>query len=113
MVSPSDSILCLVRTASVRSISITVSDTTLRLIVTSKSVCPTTVGQNIQLLWEQTDFDFTVGHYLVSGENSVRSISIAVSDTTHCLIVTSKFVCRTTVSDSEWGPFSQVTANSN
>ena len=33
--------------------------------------CRRTVGQHIQLLWEQTDFDFTVGQCLESGENSV------------------------------------------
>ena len=32
--------------------------------------CPTTVGQNIHLLWKQTDFDFTVRQSLVSDENS-------------------------------------------
>ena len=32
--------------------------------------CRTTVGQNIQSLWEQTDFDFTVEQCLVSDENS-------------------------------------------
>ena len=35
--------------------------------------CPSTtvtVGPNIQLLWEQADFDFTVGEGFVSDENS-------------------------------------------
>ena len=34
-----------------------------------KSVSCTTVEQNIQLLWEQRDFDFTVKQCLVSAEN--------------------------------------------
>ena len=32
--------------------------------------CLNTVGQNVQLLWEQTDFDVTVGHCLVSGDTN-------------------------------------------
>ena len=32
--------------------------------------CPTTAGQNIQLLWEKTDFDFTVGKCHVAYETS-------------------------------------------
>ena len=31
---------------------------------------PTTVGQNEQLLWEQKNFDVTVGQRLVPDENS-------------------------------------------
>ena len=30
----------------------------------------TTAGQNLQLLWQQTDFGFTPGQCLVSDENS-------------------------------------------
>ena len=29
-----------------------------------------TVGQNIELLWKQADFDFSIGHCLVSDEIS-------------------------------------------
>ena len=46
------------------------SDTTRCPIVTSKSACRKTVGQTLQLLWEQTDFDFTAGRCLASDENS-------------------------------------------
>ena len=35
--------------------------------------CLTTVGQNIHLLWEQTDSDFTVGQCLVSDENTCQA----------------------------------------
>ena len=38
--------------------------------------CPMTVGQNAQLLWQQTDFDFIVGQCRVSDENSACSIYI-------------------------------------
>ena len=31
--------------------------------------CRTTVGPNIQLLWKQTDFDFTVRQCLIPAEN--------------------------------------------
>ena len=34
--------------------------------------CRGTLRQNIQLLWKQTDFDFTIGQCLVSDENSSR-----------------------------------------
>ena len=38
--------------------------------------CCTAVGQNIQLPWQQRDFDGTIGQYLVSDENSVCWIPI-------------------------------------
>ena len=54
--------------------------------------CPTTVGQNIQLLGEKTDFDVTVEQCLIV------SLRIAharfLSDTVHCPMVTSKYVVR-------------------
>ena len=36
--------------------------------------CRTTVGQNTQLLWEQIDFNFTVGRCFVSDKNRVYYI---------------------------------------
>ena len=51
------------------------------------------MGQNVQLPWEQTDFDFTVGQYLVSGEN--RSCQIPIRHNT--LSDGDVKVCSTTV----------------
>ena len=51
-----NSVSCLMRTAHAGFLSDTIHCPT----VTSKPVCRMTVGQNIQLLWEQTDHDFTV-----------------------------------------------------
>ena len=36
--------------------------------------CPTTVGHNIQLLWEKTDLDYAVGQCLLSDGNSAHHI---------------------------------------
>ena len=50
-----------------------------------------TVGKNmIQLLWEQTDFDFTVRQCLVSMVRKVPDRSL--SDIAHCLMMRSKSV---------------------
>ena len=45
-----------------------------------------TVGQNINLPWEQTDFDFTVGQSCVVHARFL-------SDTIQCPMVTSQSVC--------------------
>ena len=50
LTSPSDGVLCLMRTAVARLF----SDPLRRRMMTSYSVCHTTVGQNIPLLWKQT-----------------------------------------------------------
>ena len=96
--------------------------------MTSKSVCRMTAGQNVQLLWERTDFDFTVGPCLLSdGHNTLSDGDLCLSydsgakrvaaigadtltslsdrvwcqmDTRQCPVVTSKSFCRTTVSKS-------------
>ena len=52
--------------------------------------CRTTVGQNVQLLWKQTDFDSAVGRCLVSDENSawkipIRHDTLSDDDVTVCL----------------------------
>ena len=58
----------------------------------------TTVEQNIQQLWEQTDFDFT-------SVSNLCLLRIAharfLSDTKHCPMVTLETFCRTTVPECE------------
>ena len=66
MTSPLNGVLCLMGVALTRLL----SDTTHCPTVTSKTVCRMTVGQNIQLLWEQTDHDFIVERCLVSDGSS-------------------------------------------
>ena len=57
-----------------------------------------TVEQNIQLMWQQTESDLTLGQRLASDENSACQI---LSDMIHCTMVMSKSVIQQCLSGSE------------
>ena len=73
------------------------SDTTNYPMLTSKSVCRMTVGQNIQWLREKTELTSPLDYVL-----SLRSTAHVrfLSDTTHYPMLTSKSVCCMTVRQS-------------
>ena len=55
------------------------------------------------MLLEKTDVDFIAGQCLETGEKT--TCQIPPTDTTHCLMVTSKSVCRpTTMPETGSGP---------
>ena len=106
LTSPSDSVLCLIGLK----YALFSSNTKHCPTVKSESACscsdlrfvqlPYGSVWSDQLLWKQTVFDITNGPCLCP-----RRIMHArfLSDTTHCPMVTSKFVCHTTVSNNWWG----------
>ena len=66
--------------------------------------CRTTVIQNTQLQWEQTNFDFAVGNVLCLMRIAHTRV---LADTGHCPMLTLNSVCGPTLSDSRSGPLEE------
>lgn len=64
--------------------------------------CHYTVGQKIQLLWEKTDFDFTVRECPVPDEDSADYIPIRHKTLSHSNVKSLSAVQRCLIVD--WGP---------